>query len=156
MRPVLRLAGSLGIALAAACASAEGRPDPPPESVSAPTLSAGPASRFQPPVAAAGVPGAPLDLGALKLRLRETTAIGVFDKLALRNQLDELLQQLRSHHLGAQKSGVAGLRLAYDSLVIKLLAQVRAGDPPLARSISASQEAIWNILVDPEQFASAS
>jgi hypothetical protein len=37
-------------------------------------------------------------------------------------------------------------------LVLKVLALLQDGDPSLARTISGSREAIWNILADPEQF----
>jgi hypothetical protein len=76
----------------------------------------------------------------------------VFTKLALRNQMDDLLQRFRSHYQGGQKTGVAHLRQPYDLLVLKVLAVVQDGDPSLARTISGSREAIWIILADPEQF----
>ena len=40
-------------------------------------------------------------------------------------------------------------------LVLKVLALVQDSDPPLARTISGSREAIWGILADPEKFKSA-
>lgn len=100
----------------------------------------------------ARTPEPPLDVAALKTRLRETSAIGVFTKLALRNQMDDLLQRFRSHYTGGQKTGVAHLRQPYDLLVLKVLAVIQDGDPSLARTISGSREAIWVILADPEQF----
>ena len=94
----------------------------------------------------------PLDVAALKLRLRDTNAIGVLTKLALKNQVDDLLKQFRSHYLSGQKTSVANLRQPYDLLVLKVLALIQDGDPLLARTISGSREAIWGILADPEQF----
>lgn len=104
------------------------------------------------PTPIAGTLGSPLDVAALKLRLRDTNAIGVFTKLALKNQVDDLLKQFRSHYLSGQKTGVASLRQPYDLLVLKVLALIQDGDPLLARTISGSREAIWIILADPEQF----
>ncbi len=101
---------------------------------------------------AARVPEPPLDVAALKARLRDTNAIGVFTKLALKNQVDDLLKAFRAHYLNGQKTSVASLRQPYDMLVLKVLALVQDSDPPLARTISGSREAIWNILADPEQF----
>lgn len=98
----------------------------------------------------------PLDVAALKTRLRETHAIGAFTKLALRNQMDDLVQEFRSHHLGGHSTTVADLRQRYDLLVLKVLALIQDGDPSLARTIVGSREAIWNILADPEQFKSVS
>jgi len=106
-----------------------------------------------PPVARKPEP--PLDLAALKERLRDTNAIGVFTKLALKNQVDDLLQQFRAHYLSGQKTGVAALRQPYDMLVLKVLALIQDSDPSLARTIAGSREAIWSILADPEKFNSA-
>ncbi len=97
----------------------------------------------------------PLDVPALKTRLRDTNAIGVFTKLALRNQVDDLLQQFRAHHQSGQKTSVAPLRQPYDMLVLKTLCIVQDSDPSLARTISGSFEAIWGILSDPEKLNSA-
>ena len=97
-------------------------------------------------------PESALDVAALKLRLREIRTIGVFTKFALNNQMDDLVQQFRSHHLGEHKSSVATLRQAYELLVLKVLVLLQDGDPPLARTIAESREAIWCILADPEQF----
>jgi hypothetical protein len=97
----------------------------------------------------------PLDVGALKTRLRDTSAIGLFTKLALRNQMDDLLLQFRAHHDGGQPESVAALRPPYDMLVLKVLAVVQDGDPALARTISGSREAIWTILADRDKFNSA-
>lgn len=96
----------------------------------------------------------PLDVAALKARLRDTNAIGVFTKLALKNQVDDLLKQFRAHYLSGQKSNVAALRQPYNMLVLKVLALVQDSDPTLASAISGSREAIWDILADPEKFNS--
>ena len=95
-------------------------------------------------------------MAALKARLRDTSAIGMFTKLALKNQVDDLLQQFRAHYLSGRKTGVAALRPPYDMLVLKVLALIQDGDPTLARSLAGSREAIWSILADPEKFNSIS
>jgi len=105
-----------------------------------------------PPVARPAEP--PLDVAALKSRLRETNAIGVFTKLALKNQVDDLLEQFRAHHQSGQKSNVDSLRQPYNMLVVKVLSLVQDSDPSLARTISGSREAIWAILADREKFNS--
>ena len=96
----------------------------------------------------------PLDVAALKARLRDTGAIGVFTKLALKNQVDDLLQQFRAHYQSGQKTSFASLRQSYNMLVLKVLSLLQDGDPSLARTISGSREAIWGILADPEKFSS--
>lgn len=104
------------------------------------------------PAPAAKAPEPSLDLAALTARLRDTTAIGTFTKLALKNQVDDLLKKFRAHYQGGQKTGVASLRQPYNMLLLKVLSLVQDSDPSLASAISGSREAIWGILADPEKF----
>lgn len=93
-----------------------------------------------------------LDVAALRARLRDTAAIGVLAKISLSKQVDELLESFRTHYGGAQKTSLAALRKPYDELVMKVLDMLQERDPSLARSISNSREAIWQILADRERF----
>ena len=104
--------------------------------------------------ASSGKPGAPpLDLTALETRLKETKAIGVFTKITLKNQVDDLLDQFRAYYQGRIKTSLADLRQPYDRLLLKVLSLLQDGDPELARAVVASREAIWGILADPAKFA---
>ena len=101
-----------------------------------------------------GKPGAPpLDLTALETRLKETKAIGVFTKITLKNQVDDLLNQFRAYYQGQLKTTLTELRQPYDRLLLKVLSLLQDGDPELARAVVASREAIWSILADPAKFA---
>lgn len=101
-----------------------------------------------------GEPAAPaLDLEALEKRLRETNAIGVFTKLALKNQVDDLLDRFRAYHDGGVESALAELEQAYELLLMKTIIAVQDGDPSLASAISSSRDAIWSILTDRDKFA---
>ena len=93
-----------------------------------------------------------LDLATLEQRLRDTRAIGVFTKLSLKNQVDDLLNAFRAFHRGQLKASLADLRQRYDMLLLKVLSLLQDGDPPLATAISASRDAIWGILADREKF----
>jgi hypothetical protein len=93
-----------------------------------------------------------LDLASLEKRLKDTSAIGVFTKLTLKNQVDDLVNQFRAYYQGQTKTTLAALRQPYDQLVLKVLALLQDGDPPLARAVAESREAIWGILTDPEKF----
>ena len=95
----------------------------------------------------------PLDLTSLETRLKETKAIGVMTKIALKNQVDELLNQFRAFYAGKLKTTLAELRRPYDLLVLKVLSLLQDSDPALASAIVASREAIWGILSDPVKFA---
>ncbi len=89
----------------------------------------------------------------LETRLKETNAIGVFTKLAIKNQVDDLLDQFRAFYQGRLKTSLADLRPPFDRLVLKIVALLQDSDPPLASAIVSSREAIWGILSDPVKFA---
>jgi hypothetical protein len=106
-----------------------------------------PAPTSAPPAAAS------LDLAALETRLKDTRAIGVFTKLSLKNQVDDLLSQFRAFYSKKAAIPLSDLRQRYDLLLIKVLSLLQDGDPDLAAAISSSREAIWGVLADPEKFA---
>jgi hypothetical protein len=128
------------------------RPPAPVAAVPAPT-------RPVPATAAAPVASkpaaAPLDLKSLETRLRETRAIGVFTKISLKNQVDDLLDRFRAYHKRQAATTLAELRQSYNMLLLKVLALLQDSDPPLARDVIASREAIWGILSDPRKFSEA-
>jgi hypothetical protein len=97
-----------------------------------------------------------LDLKLLEKRLRETPAIGVFTKLALKNQVDDLLDRFRAFHQGKGGTSLAELRQSYDLLIMKVLSLLQDSDAALARDIVTSREAIWSLLADPAKFATLS
>jgi hypothetical protein len=107
-------------------------------------------------VAPAPVPAKPvaptLNLASLETRLRDTKAIGVFTKVSLKNQVDDLLETFRAYHKRKPAPTLAELRQAYNMLLLKVLALLQDSDPTLARDIVASREAIWGILSDPRKF----
>jgi hypothetical protein len=94
-----------------------------------------------------------LDLTSLEQRLRETKAIGLFTKLSIKNQVDDLLNAFREHFKG-QTPPLTTLRQRYDLLLMKVLSSVQDGDPPLANDIASSREAIWKLLNDPAKLTS--
>jgi len=120
----------------------------------APTPAAQPPKK-EPSAPVIAKPDAPptLDLKALETRLKETKAIGVFTKLTVKNQVDDLLQQFRAYYQGKLKTTLTELRRSYDMLVLKVLALLQDADPPLASAIAASRESIWAILSNPAKFA---
>jgi len=94
----------------------------------------------------------PLDLTSLEKRLRETDAIGVFTKLTLKNQVDDLLDRFQAHYEGRAKSTLPELRQPFDLLILKVLSLLQDRDSSLAGAILASREAMWGILADPVKF----
>jgi hypothetical protein len=95
----------------------------------------------------------PPDLASLEQRLRDTKAIGVFTKLSLKNQVDDLLTQFRAFHQGRAGPVLAELRERYNLLLLKVLSLLQGSDPVLAQAIAGSREALWGLLADPVKFA---
>lgn len=98
-------------------------------------------------------PVAVLDLTSLEQRLRDTRAIGIFTKLSLKNQVDDLLAHFRSFHHGQVPPTLPQLRQNFELLLIKVVTVLQDGDATLATAVSTSREALWSILSDPQKFA---
>ncbi len=79
----------------------------------------------------------------------------MFTKLSLKNQVDDLLNKFRAYYKRQTRTTLAELRRPYDMLLLKVLSLLQDTDPPLARDIVASREAIWGILASPEKFNEA-
>ena len=124
-----------------------------PAKVLAPATPAGQPAKSAPLALAKPAASPPLDIKSLEARLKETQAIGVFTKLALKNQVNDLLDQFRAFYQGQLKTTLAELRRPYEMLLQKVLALLQDSDPSLAGAIVASREAIWGILADPAKFA---
>jgi hypothetical protein len=92
-------------------------------------------------------------MASLEQRLKDTKAIGIFTKLSLKNQVDDLLGRFRDFYAKKGTATLAQLRQRYDLLLLKVLSVLQDGDPALAAAISASRETIWAILADPRKFA---
>ena len=95
----------------------------------------------------------PLDLIALEKQLKSTKAIGIFSKIALKNQVDDLMKQFREHYKGKNSKTMSDLRQSYDLLMMKVLSLVQDNDKNLAAAIVSSRAAIWDLLADPVKFA---
>ena len=129
----------------------------PSSSAAAATPSSPSAPASKPSGASAATTAAPtgqtLDLNSLEQRLKDTRAIGVFTKLSLKNQVDDLLDDFRAFHRKQAQKSLNQLRQQYDVLLLKVLSLLQDGDPPLASAIASSREAIWGVLTDPEKFS---
>jgi hypothetical protein len=166
----IALATALLLLLTAGCARA--KPDAPvaepkpvattrPATSQAPARPAAPApatpkaaGRGAPPAARAPAAAASLDLKTLTQQLKETKAIGIFTKIALRNQVDDLLDGFREYYQGNKaKLAMPDLRRSFDLLMMKVLSLLQDDDQRLARAIVSSREAIWSLLADPMKFA---
>jgi hypothetical protein len=126
------------------------QPKPPAPAPSKPSEAPRPSQSAEPPSKLERA--AIVDLTSLETRLRDTNAIGVFTKLALKNEVDDLLERFRTFHAGRGVMTLAKLHENFDLLVLKVVSLLQDKDPPLAREISVSREALWNLLADPVKF----
>jgi len=120
--------------------------------VPAAAATAATAAAAAPPPSKAATPP-PLDLKGLEQRLRDTKAIGLFTKLSLKNQVDDLLAQFKAFHQGQPGVSVGQLRQKFELLLMKVVTLLQDGDPLLASAVSSSRGAIWEVLTDPQKFA---
>ena len=93
-----------------------------------------------------------LSLSQLADRLRETKAIPVFKKLALKGEIDDLLAQFRAAQPGGREA-LSKLKGPYNAMIDKIYAMLKK-DPALGQDLLASRAAIWDVLSDPVQVAS--
>jgi len=112
-----------------------------------------PDSRVSPPVTVATPATAPLDVNGLKARITATKAIGTLTKIALENQVDDLMKQFREHYEGKATRTMSGLRQSYTLLIMKVLSLLQDTDQTLASAIVSSREALWGLLSDQTKFA---
>ena len=91
-------------------------------------------------------------MNALKEQLKETKAIGIFTKISLKNQVDDLMKQFREYYQGKTTLSLKQLRQSYDLLLMKVLSLLQDTDQKLASAIVASREAIWGLLSDQKKF----
>jgi hypothetical protein len=128
-------------------------PETKPPAVSEAKPPAAEVKRPEPPVARSPAAPPTLDLDGLTERVKSTSAIGFFTKLTLKNQVDDLLDDVRDFHTGRSKLTAAQLRTSFDLLLMKVLSLLQDKDPALASSIVSSREALWELLADPKKFA---
>lgn len=130
------LTGALALTLASACASAYGA-----EVYETHADLYSMASRAR-----------PVSLPVLEGRLRNTRALSVVEKVAMKSEIAGLMASLRQAHVGGSAE-VEELRQPYDRLLSKIRGLL-GRDPQLATDIAVSREAIWTVLSDREKFAS--
>jgi hypothetical protein len=130
--------------------------EPPSAPPAAPAEKPGPAATPAPaPSPAPPASEAQLSLEELGARIKATPAIGTFSKLALKNDIDDLVDELRGYHEHG-KGNLDDLHQRYEALVLKLLALLEDDEPELALALGRSRERIWNRLLDPVEFAKLS
>lgn len=104
--------------------------------------------------AAARADGSTLDVATLRVRLKDTPAIGLIAKLRLRSEIEDLVSDLAAYHAGHPTESLDGLHARYGKLVVRVVGLLEQGDGALAHDLTASTDHLWSTLADPGQFAS--
>jgi len=146
-------------ALPAASEPVPEKESPPPVTKSEPQVLPKPEQEPAPteqenPVVPAVEPPAPdLDMDKLGTRLRKTKAIGLFTKLELKSQLEDLLDDLEDYHESKSTLRLEQLEEHFNLLVMKLMVLLQDDDPQLHMEIVQARPALWTTLADPGQFS---
>ncbi len=89
-----------------------------------------------------------VDIDTLKTRLKETDAIGVFTKLAIRSDIVGLVEEINRYRKQSKlELKKAEVRANFDGLLLKIVTLLE-GDPVLSRDLYVSRESIWKSLLE--------
>lgn len=94
------------------------------------------------------VAAAELDIDTLVERLRDTRAIGIFTKLALRNDVEALLDDTQRALVNGKEEEIPKLRSRFDGLVLKTVALLDGRDDELAQDIYQAREFVWRSILE--------
>jgi len=91
---------------------------------------------------------ASVDFNVLKERLKNTDAIGFFTKLAIRNDILDLMDKIKTYRKHAMLNAKrAEIRRSFDGLLLKIIALLK-DDPELSRDLYVGRESIWESLLE--------
>ncbi|MDQ7011358.1 MAG: hypothetical protein Q9M29_06005 [Mariprofundaceae bacterium] len=91
---------------------------------------------------------APLDMDMLVERLKQTRAIGFFTKLAIRNDVMDLIVLIDNYRKkSVLESKLNDVRARFEGLFLKIVALLE-NDPDLSRDIYLAREKIWKSLLE--------
>src|SRR5262249_14292020 len=104
------------------------------------------------PAAAHSDDGA-LDVATLRIRLKDTHAIGLVEKLRLKSEIEDLVNCLVAIHTWHATDTLAGRHPPHSDLLFRVAQLLEHGDASLAHDLTASSDHLWTTLADPGQFA---
>lgn len=89
-----------------------------------------------------------VDFETLKTRLKHTDAIGFFTKIAIRNDIIDLLDEIRRYRTQRTlQAHISQIRASFDGLLLKIVALLE-DDPELSRDLYVGRESIWKSLLE--------
>ena len=94
-----------------------------------------------------------VDLQILADGLKQSDAVGLFEKIRLKSAIDDLLKRMQKFHSGDGKFSAAELQEQYDVLLIRIASHLQDKDVILHSQLCNAWEMIWQDLEDPDRFA---
>ncbi len=81
--------------------------------------------------------------------IKRSPALGVFDKMGLKMQVDGILDALGDLHAGGPEQKLPAIRLRYTMMLDGLTAKLAGKDPTLLSKVEATREPLWQALATP-------
>ena len=94
-----------------------------------------------------------VDLQILADGLKQSDAVGLFEKIRLKSAIDDLLKRMQKFHSGDEKFSAAQLQEQYDVLLMRIASHLQDKDVILHSQLCNAWEMIWLDLEDPDRFA---
>jgi hypothetical protein len=89
-----------------------------------------------------------IDMEILTSRLKKTKAIGLFTKLAIRNDVSDLMNDVKRYRKKSMLAArIKEIRESFEGLLMKIIALLD-DDPELSRAMYVGRESIWKSLLE--------
>jgi len=93
-----------------------------------------------------------VDLDVLADGLKDSSAVGMFEKLRLKSAIDELIGRFKAFHRGDSRYTLAELQEQYDLLMMRIARQLQDKDLALHGQLCNAWSSIWATLQDRARF----
>lgn len=94
-----------------------------------------------------------VDLQILAEGLKQTRAVGFFEKIKLKSAIDDLVGRFEAYHQGSQKFTIVELQQQYDVLLMRIATHLQHQDVILHQQLCNAWELIWEDLSDAGRFS---
>lgn len=93
------------------------------------------------------------DVGPLVEQIAHSKSIGVFTKLALKQDGKDLFKKMGNYHSGVGDSSLEELHERYNVMVHKLVIVIGKKDEELAGYVADARDKLWDVLSDDIKFS---
>ena len=93
-----------------------------------------------------------VDLDVLADGLKNSNAVGLFEKVRLKSSIDELIGRLKAFHASTRSYTMDQLQEQYDLLMMRIARQLQDKDLPLHGQLCNAWEPLWAQLQDRNRF----